>query len=763
MAEVKTVAAKAPDFYRWSEDQLREAYGDTFVVLIKAGNTYTGYLTPVEVAVRPPFNFHLRLQKFKDIASYIPPTFRITYEAETHILISLLEECRSLDERRVYLEDNYPLMNYVETSILAAEYSKYRLKRAAVTVNLMREDYFDAAYSKIEINVPVMRSEDDGEDEDKDPEDVRYKWINHTIDTKYRDLIPVKLDKDTALDTIKEIISQYGRENIIPDPVKTNLLEYSAFIITLQQLSDAYVDRRTDEDKKKQELEMLKPKVYKIANKFNGGLGKITEEEVKLYNRAEELRDGLIKAEETKRAEDAKKSEAVKKEDAVKKIEQDKLIRDEAKRLKSMAADIVMISNHPKLLLFARDVLQNYGTNPVLNNLKLVKREITPFVHMLSLETNRLLRDNVLIDAGSHVIIPYEVASHLYIRQFSNPIVALMKYTSDVLGSLDFSQTYLTGSAMVYALSDEQHVDAYPNYILTGSPSDRYDVPILAFYNDGRVVTLRHTGDKYEPDRIRRIKPIFDIKLMVDSGVKDAEFDQIANKHYQVFKSRWPSCTIEREVIVGGYIYRITSTFIDIYNGFREVEIYRGTITDIIRQPFPMERAWYNGKVMMEASCLQVQMEGGVVTVPHLSPPKDINRFNLYSYMYTSSGYSNSNTTIRDLRNRTMDPITIHVTGGILIKQDDGKEILVDREQSIWPREWRELFEKGMTLAPPLADLDKIAAELDRPPVVVLPGAAYPRIPLPGLGGGGYAAPGGAAAALPGAVGGVLPGLPRLG
>ena len=258
--------------------------------------------------------------------------------------------------------------------------------------------------------------------------------------------------------------------------------------------------------------------------------------------------------------------------------------------------------------------------------------KIERFIEMLSIETNRLLDTETPITEDSHVIIPHFAAQNLYKTYYVSPYEALNGYVGGVLEELDLSKTYITGSAIACALGyqsskcDPNIKVLYPNYYISAS-------------EEKGKIRVEDTGEVFKgKNNIGHITPGADIDMMVCSKVDDKEFDAIAEKHFQVFKAVWRECTMNKIIKKNGYNYHITSDAADFKRGFREVEIYRGSLNHIASHHVPPVRGWFHrdgsnkedkGQLYLEASALHCQMVRGSYSSYHYfagtkSTPTDV-------------------------------------------------------------------------------------------------------------------------------------------
>ena len=196
----------------------------------------------------------------------------------------------------------------------------------------------------------------------------------------------------------------------------------------------------------------------------------------------------------------------------------------------------------------------------------------------------------------------------------------LIRYfgSKDILNKLDLSKTYVTGSALSFALSSDSDIDKYLNMVQQDDSvkniTDPADPTINPFFKIDMTkpsyVPLAQRKGNYVFDPSKGIilnvdtkttmpaKPGADIDLMVDERVSDNEFTTIAEKHYLVFKTIWPNCRLERTVTSKDdkqhIKFTINSNWNDyLKNSFRQVEIYKGSIRHIISHHVPVTRAWY--------------------------------------------------------------------------------------------------------------------------------------------------------------------------
>lgn len=581
--------------YKQNEDALRQAYGEIFVILNPAGDSYTGYYTPIELAVQSPFNLQLQQIEYEKIAQYMLPMFQPNWEAKSMVLVSIIKDCKTLDDRRSFLEDRYPLFDFLEKRLIAGGAGEYGLKKTLATLKLAADAYTNIPKTRIE-RIPISAHYEDKE---------RDMVISSTSkDIPLPDFATLKLsEKDNLkiIEAIDEYLMKIGREMKIPKQIKSNILEYVSYTILMGEAALLSLEGKKEEKGEEKEK----------------------------------------KGEEKEKKDEEKK--------VPKTLEQRREERLAKRKMEDEQPDVVKLINDPQLIPYARQVLTVYINNPVTDPRINPSRDyVKNFIYMLSLESHRLLSEEVKITENTNVIIPYTMGS-LFYEPLYNPIAALNEYTNGVLSKLDMSKTYLTGSAMamalyvnvksylqkeygsiyhrVYNTPNEYLGRAYPNFYL---PQD------MAKKTDGFLLEDGTTSFGKE-----QIIPGADIDLMVDDTVSKAEFDQIAQKHYEVFKARWPSCVMERVDNNKGYNYMIVSTYIDMYRGFRNVEIYRGSINHIVSHHLPPVRAWYKeGQIFMEASCLLTQMNQGLMEDFHYFAGKKTTPFKTL-VKYSDRGYRN--------------------------------------------------------------------------------------------------------------------------
>ena len=665
MAEVKLPTGYAEKLLETRDDQseskiaeLRLLYGDIFIIMYKSGSQFTGYYSPIELAAIPPFSFKLSTVTYGSIASSIVPIFPTNWPADAPLLISIVEDCKSIEERHVYIASHYPLLSYLENKLISGDEAGLNVANAIVKMikdqhlKNMKVDRLDnIPIAEQYKNVPLERAKREEAEEHKQTRELIAEYFGGDYDEAP---VPQEL-KDKILGLFNDYLARQGRSKNIPPPIQTNVIELIAY---------------------------------------------------------------------------------------------ETIMRTE------ISPSIIDLINHPKLIPYSHQVLDTYLENKVTTPQVIVKDDpgtkqsfnvITSelprnYIHMLSLETHRLLKIETPIDEKSTVIIPYEIASKLYISAY-DPRSALIEYTGGVLDSLDMSKTYLTGSAMAFALVSREILEMrrfvleytdrylnhyYPNFYLSAT---RFSVnPITHLYKDGTFDTI-HVS-KYGKTTVLdegKIKPGADIDLMVDASVSKEEFDAIANKHYIVFKSKWPKCVMELIPRDKGYTYKITSNYVDIYKGFREVEIYRGTINTIVSHHVPPVRAWYrDGKIMMEASCLLCQMDGGRYTDYHYfagrksSPADVISKYRSRGYYPILPRYINALAKIAEELQKLFTPDD----KAIYIQYNNGELEAVTRflPQKLRDEEREKLRDE---------ERKKVKSELPSMPFVPLPPVRLEAIPPP--------------------------------
>lgn len=175
-------------------------------------------------------------------------------------------------------------------------------------------------------------------------------------------------------------------------------------------------------------------------------------------------------------------------------------------------------------------------------------------------------------------------------------------FVGRVLDKLDFSKTCLTGSAIPVLFSRD---------INSISVFDPYS-PIFIYGNDvelrGRTLDLANKTVLTPGSKIA--EAVFEFGADVDLAIltdDDKEFDAIATKHFGVYSSQYPNLQLVKNIRTRGYSYQILSTNAENYiKGFRNVEIYKGTIAKILSHHVPMTRGWYDGKIHLDVTAIKV-------------------------------------------------------------------------------------------------------------------------------------------------------------
>jgi hypothetical protein len=263
---------------------------------------------------------------------------------------------------------------------------------------------------------------------------------------------------------------------------------------------------------------------------------------------------------------------------------------------------------HPGLIEYSRVIM-----NELLARGLWQKKYFRYVMPLLKIESFRVA--NTPEVDGKSVVIPKNYFTiftdqeikdfHLiFSRQIGDPIANISAFTGELSQLLDYSKTCLTGSAICYALT------------ITNRRFARYRDQLLVEYNavvtDREIDLANKTLDTERGivlDENKRTVALFEFGADIDLAILTTdtkEFDAIAMQHFGVIAAMYPQIKLEKRIRTTGYTYQIYSTDGTTYSqGFRNVEMYMGTIAKILSHHVPMVRGWYDGQLHLDVTAVE--------------------------------------------------------------------------------------------------------------------------------------------------------------
>jgi hypothetical protein len=186
----------------------------------------------------------------------------------------------------------------------------------------------------------------------------------------------------------------------------------------------------------------------------------------------------------------------------------------------------------------------------------------------------------------------------------------LRMYVGDYLDQLDLSRSYITGSAMTAAIIqtrrhnelkvDEMIAIHYPVILTSMSTSDLsrfHDGENINLWNPRAISTKEGVLSKGAESISFTIRPGSDVDIAIDNSVTDEEYDQIANRHYEIIRQYHPYVKMQKIMKPRGdwnyVIYTDDPQFLPI---FRTVEMYRTTFRNICSHHVGAVRGCYTSR-----------------------------------------------------------------------------------------------------------------------------------------------------------------------
>lgn len=538
--------SKAPTVEERKIAQLREQYGDFFVIMASCNDTYVGKLSPIELASIPPFNFNLKLVPKASISKYIAEplslplasvsvdtkdvktpvssvgdtkdvktpalsldvSLEIVTSNDSQILVSYVTSLDALAYRSNFLANNNPITNYVESL-----YIPYKVEEMRVvfyyTMRALRNNYLATA-KLIQSPIPNNSHYDDA---------THNKYFTSSVSRLYLKLKKEfkSLDDDGKLDLYNKIMAAQSRYKLVTPKAQDAAIDHYAYYALRDKMSNEYQ--------------------YSGKNAL-------------LHPGLVEYSKSIMKDLVDREAWDAKYFKYV---------------------LPLLKIESFRVANTPEVNGKAVNIPKDYCTVFTITQLK---------------ELNVLYWRNKREDAKE----------------------SLNKFVPKILDKLDYSKTCLTGSAICYALSTLEQKRSNIIYEYNAVMTDRKMSLVGKTLDITRGLVL---DESKTPVALFKFGADIDLSILTTDS---KEFDAIAIKHFGVFSAHYPQLSLVKNVRSTGYTYEIYSTEGKAYNdGFRNVEMYMGTVAKILSHHVPMVRGWYDGELHLDITAVEVY------TQPHMS------------------------------------------------------------------------------------------------------------------------------------------------
>lgn len=543
---IKGPVAIAPTEEQIKIDDLRKKYGDFFVVMTSCNDTYVGKLSPIELAAIPPFNFVLKVVPRDSIAKYVtePLTLPLT-AADTKTL-----SVKSVDTKDV----KTPAPSKTSLSLDDLEVSTTQDKSKILVSYITSMDGLAYRSTFLANNNPIA----------------------NYAESLY---VPYKIEQMRMV---------FG---------KTMVALRDSYLLTAKLIQSPVVNNTQYDDITHNKYFATNVKqLYQKLQTESKGLD--DNGRLDLYNKiiAAQSRYKLV---------------TPKAEDSVLDYYAAQIIRDKIPGEYQYVGQYFLL--HPGLIEYSRVIMNELLTRSLWQ--KKYFKYVRPLLKIESFRvanTPEVDGKSVDIPKNYFTIFTYQEIKDFYLiasGQIGDPIANISAFTGELSQLLDYSKTCLTGSAICYALTiTNSRLLRYLMYQANNQLEQQYN----AVVTDRKIDLANKTLDTERGivlDDNKRPVALFEFGADIDLAILTTdtkEFDAIAIQHFGVIAAMYPQIKLEKRTRTTGYTYQIYSTDGTTYTeGFRNVEIYMGTIAKILSHHVPMVRGWYDGQLHLDVTAVE--------------------------------------------------------------------------------------------------------------------------------------------------------------